>query len=491
MSTPQEGFQKKSIPKTSSGIVGLDQILFGGLPTGRTTLISGGPGTGKTVFGLEFLYRGALAGEPGILITFEEEAEEVRRNAQAIGWDLAQLEQQKKLFIMHAELPLDLILSGEFTINGLLAILVGQVQALGAQRIVIDAIDRILNLFSDRLRWQNQLHTLHHWLRTQRLTAVITAKNSGNKKNSYPFLDYLLDCVVHLDQRVIGQVMTRRLRVMKYRGSGFLSNEYPYLISDHGIEIIPISSSQLHQQAIGAYMSTGNKQFDKLLGGGFRTGAGIVLAGSSGTGKTTLVSSIASAASKQGKKVLFISFEESEKAIVNTMLSSGIDLQPALDANNLKFLNVFPESVGVEEHLFNISSTIKSYEPDIFILEGISATNRIGSEKAAFDLLVRLIDLCKENAITSILTNQLYSDPSNGSPIIEHISGIGISSLIDTLILLEQRWEQNSHMRRLLIIKSRGSNHSHQYHTFNITDHGIDINASQLDEFGLSKKERV
>jgi circadian clock protein KaiC len=173
------------------------------------------------------------------------------------------------------------------------------------------------------------------------------------------------------------------------------------------------------------------------------------------------------------------------------MLSSGIDLQPALDANNLKFLNVFPESVGVEEHLFNISSTIKSYEPDIFILEGISATNRIGSEKAAFDLLVRLIDLCKENAITSILTNQLYSDPSNGSPIIEHISGIGISSLIDTLILLEQRWNQNAHVRRLVIIKSRGSNHSHQYHTFNITDHGIDINASQLDEFGLSKKERV
>lgn len=480
---------KAPIPKISTGIAGLDDILFGGLPQGRTTLVSGGPGTGKTVLGLEFLYRGALAGEPGIFITFEESEEAIRRNARAMGWDIEALEQSGKLIIMQAEVPVDLVLSGEFDIDGLLAILRGQIQALAAQRIVIDAIDRLLQLFYDRLRRQNQLHALHRWLRQEAVTAVLTAKKPSGRKNRYPILDYLVDCVIHLDQRVVGQVMTRRLRVLKYRGSGFLSNEYPYFISPQGIELMPISTSQLHQLAPGSPISTGNSQLDALLGGGIRQAASVVIAGSSGTGKTTLACSFAVAACARGEKVLYISFEESQAALVQTMLSPGIDLRPALTAKRLKVMTALPESVGAEEHLIKILNAIESFQPGYLILEAISATQRIGSKQAAFDFLVRLIDSCKAHGITSIYTNQTLSVPSQLAPNIEHISGIGISSLVDTLLLLEQRWQLQVYERRLVIIKSRGSNHSHQFHTFNITDEGIIINERPVGAASKSSQE--
>jgi circadian clock protein KaiC len=437
--------------------------------------VSGGPGTGKTVLGLEFLYKGALAGEPGIFITFEESEKAIRRNAQAMGWDVETLEQSGKLFIVQTEIPIDLIVSGEFDIGGMLAILAGQVEAIGAQRVVIDALDRLLQLFHDRLLRQNQLHTLHRWLRREELTAVITTKHSNSKSNYQPILDYLFDCVIHLDQRVLGQVMTRRIRVLKYRGSGFLSNEYPYVISPHGIALMPISKAQLRQQALGAPASTGNSVLDTLLGGGFRQAASVIIAGSSGTGKTTLACSFAVAACTRGEKVLYISFEESQEALVQTMLSPGIDMRPALEAKQLRILTAFPESVGGEEHLIKILNAINSFKPNYLILEAISSTQRIGSQQAAFDLLVRLIDCCKSQGITSIFTNQTQSFSSQTYANIEHISGVGISSLIDTLILLEQKWGPDTYQRRLVIIKSRGSNHSHQFHTFTITDQGITI----------------
>jgi circadian clock protein KaiC len=482
---------KISISKTPTGINGLDDILLGGWPQGQTTLVSGGPGTGKTVLGLEFLYNGALAGEPGIFITFEESESAIRRNAHAMGWDLQALEQSGKLFIMQAELPIDLILSGEFDVGGMLAILGGQVQALGAQRIVIDAIDRLLQLFQDRLLRQNQLYSLHRWLLQAELTAVITAKHLDNESNLFPMLDYLFDCVIHLDQRVVGQVMTRRMRVLKYRGSGFLSNEYPYVISPNGITLMPISTAQLRQQALGPRLSTGNSQLDTLLGGGFRQAASIVIAGTSGTGKTTMASSIAVAACARGDKVLYISFEESREALVQTMLSPGVDMRPALASQRLKILTAFPESIGAEEHLVRILNAINSFKPDYLILEAISATRRIGSEQAAFDLLVRLVDTCKAQGITSIFTNQTRAFPSETFLNIEHISGVGISSLIDTLLLLEQNWLPHEHERRLVIIKSRGSNHSHQFHTFAITDQGITFKALTAHDAPETSQEAI
>jgi circadian clock protein KaiC len=458
----------KPISKVPTSITGLDDILLGGLPQGRTAVFSGGPGTGKTVLGLEFLYRGALAGEPGIFVTFEESADAIRRNAQALGWSIQALEDAGQLAVVQADLPVSLIFSGEFNIGGLLAILSGYSQALGARRIVIDAIDVLLRLFDDPVQQRNQLYALHHWLIEQGLTVVITTKDTDREGKLNDFLDYLADCVVRLDQRVGDQVVTRRLRVIKYRGSAFLSNEYPYVISANGIELMPVSTVHLQHQRLGPPISTGNGRLDELLGGGFRHAACILIGGFSGTGKTTLACTFAAAACERGERVIYISFEESAEALVSTMLSPSIDLQPALEAQQLVILTVMPESTGAEEHLLRIFQSIDSFQPDHLIVDAISACRRMGSERAAFDFLVRLTNTCKAKGITCIYTNQTGSSSS-----IEEISGIGISSLVDAMLLLEQRWVRDSYERRLLIIKARGSKHSHAFQPFTIDDDGI------------------
>ena len=473
MLIPDEAHQAslgKPISKVPTSITGLDDILLGGLPQGRTAVLSGGPGTGKTVLGLEFLYRGALAGEPGIFVTFEESADAIRHNAQSLGWDIQALEDAGQLAVVQADLPISLVVSGEFNIGGLLAILSGYSRTLGARRIVIDAVDVLLRLFDNPIQQRNQLYTLHHWLLEQGLTAVITAKDADHERKLNDFLDYLADCVVRLDHRVVDQVVTRRLRVIKYRGSAFLSNEYPYVISANGIELMPVSTVHLQHQKLGSPTSTGNGRLDELLGGGFRRAASILIGGFSGTGKTTLACTFAAAACEREDRVIYISFEESAEALVNTMLSPSIDLQSAVEAQQLMILTVVPESTGAEEHLLRIFQAIDSFQPDHLIVDAISACRRMSSEKAAFDFLVRLTNTCKTKGITCIYTNQTRSSSS-----IEEISGIGISSLVDVMLLLEQRWVRDLYERRLLIIKARGSKHSHAFQPFTINDDGIKI----------------
>ncbi|MCB0061195.1 MAG: circadian clock protein KaiC [Caldilineaceae bacterium] len=463
------------IPKVPTGVHGLDEILSGGLPQGGATLILGGPGTGKTILGLDLLFQGILAGEPGIFVTFEESAAAIRRNALALGWDLAAAESDGMLFLMQADVPVDLVISGEFSIDGLLAILDGQAKAMGAQRLVIDAIDGLLRLFEDNLRRQNQLYILHSWLRRQQVTAVLTAKHTKHTADSSETLDYLVDCILRLDQRVVNQVTTRRLRVLKYRGSDFLSNEHPYIIASTGVRLMPVSSAQLRQQPLGTPIPTGNLQLDRLLQGGIRRASSVLIAGSSGTGKTTLACTYTVAACQRGERVLYISFEESQAALVNTMLSPGVDLHPALDAKQLQILATMPESLGVEEHLMRILDALDQFQPQHLVLEAISACWRMGSQHAAFDFLVRLIDACKERGITSLYTNQIRKSRSGYTSGVEEIGGIGLSSLMDTLLLLEQQWWQQAYTRRLLIIKARGSGHSHHFHSFTISDDGITI----------------
>jgi circadian clock protein KaiC len=461
-----------NIRKIATRIEGFDQILKGGLPESRTTLLIGGPGTGKSLFGLEFLYRGALAGDAGIFVSFEERASALRENAATLDWQLAPLEAAGRLFLFEARLDPRAIVTGGFGIQPFLAILDAKLKAMRATRVVIDAVDVLMRLIGDDRREQDELMALHRWLEDRGVTAVLTVKapRDTDRAVRYDFLDYLADCVIHLDNRTLSQLTTRRLRVVKYRGSAFGSNEYPFVIESPGITLLPISDIGLSHRALGERLSTGLPALDDLIGGGFRRSSSILISGSTGTGKTTLCSIFARAACTRGEDVLFLSFEESQSALVSAMLSSGTDLAPAIAGGRLHLLTAMPEAMGAEQHLARALRAIREFQPSCVVIESASACKRMGTEQAAFEYLARLINSCKERGITVVATNQTAGFMNQ-----EEISGIGISSLIDTVMLLRLAEEAGILRRKLLVMKFRGSDHSNHYHDFLITDHGIEI----------------
>ena len=466
-----------TIDKYPTRIDGLDQILQGGLPVGHTTLLIGGPGAGKSLFGLEIVYRSALVGDAGVFISFEERASALRHNAATLGWALAPLEQSGKLFLLEARLDPKAIVTGSFGIQPFLLILEGKLKAMGARLVVIDALDVLMRLINDEHREHNELLVLHRWLEEHEITALLSVKaaRDGHHGGHFDFLDYLADCVIHLDNRMIGQLSTRRLRVAKYRGSGFGSNEYPFVIGPPGIKLLPISEVGLSHLALGERFSTGLKVLDGLLGGGFRRASSILISGSTGTGKTTLCSTFVQAASARGENVLYISFEESQAALVSAMHSPGIDLAPAVACGAIRFLTAMPEAMGAEQHMVRTLATIRQLQPSCVILESASACKRMGTEQAAFEYLMRLISACKDIGISIVVTNQTAGFLNQ-----DEISGIRISSLIDTVIQLRLVEERGVLQRKLLIMKARGTSHSHHYHDFAITDHGIDLSSEVI-----------
>jgi circadian clock protein KaiC len=466
--------KRQPIPKVPTRITGLDEILEGGLPRGRTTVISGGPGSGKTVLGLEFLCRGAMAGEPGVFVTFEERAEAIRLNALAMGWDLAALEKAGKIAVIEARLPGEEIVSGDFDIQGLLAIVGGHVKRIGARQIVMDALDVLLRIYGDVKHERKELSRLHDWLTDQELTSVLSVKthHDDNQGSQYEFLDFMADCVIRLDHRVVGQVATRRLRVIKYRGSGFGTNEYPYVFGEHGIVLFPLTTAELTHQPLGTKVSTGLKGLDLMLDGGFRLASCVLISGNSGTGKTTLASTFAEAACHRGERVLYLNFEESKEAMISGMLSPGIDLRPSIRAQTLLVQTATPESTGSDNHLNRVIETIASFKPDHLILDAVSACIRMGSKQAAFDFMMRLVSVVKERGITSILTNQISSGIVNND---EELSGIGFSSVVDAVVQLRFVETGEEMIRQMLIVKSRGSAHSNRRQSYVITDRGIEF----------------
>jgi len=466
------GVKASELRKAATRITGLDEVLNGGLPEGRTTLVSGGPGSGKSVLGLEFLYRGAVDGDPGIFVTFEERAKAVRQNALTLGFDLAHLEKAGTLFLMDGHVNPELVLSGDFNLKGLFGVIEGKVKAMGARRIVFDAVDVLLRLFDDPVRERNELYALHDWLTDRQMTALITVKTSKNNNISsrYEFLDFMADCVIELDQRVLEQTTTRRIRVVKYRGSDFFRNEYPFVIAENGIKIIPLSTISLKHQALGPKLSSGHPRLDYILDGGYRRSSATLISGTSGTGKTTVACTFVQAACARGERTLYINFEESPDAMVSGMLSPGIDLRPALKAGTLRIMATMPEIVGAEEHLLQAIQAMDAFEPSHVVVDAISACKRIGTEQASFEYLMRLTNTCKERGITTIFTNQ-----TEGFQETHEISGTGISSVIDTVIFLRYIDIGGELNRMLLVMKSRGSKHSNQYREFQITDHGIEI----------------
>jgi len=466
------GVTPKPLSKAAVGNPGLDQILLGGLPRGRTTLFSGGPGCGKSLLALEFVLRGAEAGEPGIFVPFEERAEAVRANALTLGWDLEALERERRLFILDTHIDHETLVSGSFDFKGLLAIIEGVARDIGSKRLALDAIDVLLRFLGDPGREREQLFALSDWLLDRAMTSVLTVKRSADQDGTsrYEFLDYLADCVIHLDQRVTDQVTTRRLRVLKYRGSDYGRNEYPFVTAAGGLRIIPVSSAELRHKELGGPVSSGQADLDEVLGGGYLRASCAMIAGASGTGKTTLTSTFARAAAARGEKVLLISFEESIEAICGTMLSSGIDLRPGLEAGMIRPLTTMPEAMGVEQHLLRILDAIDEFGPEHMIVDAVSATNRMGSGQSAFEFLVRLVNSCRERGITMIFANQTFEE---SRPL--EIAGQQISSLVDTIVHLRYVESGGETNRVLAIIKSRGRQHSNQIREFRITDRGVEL----------------
>ena len=464
--------QAIALPKVATRVDGLDVVLHGGLPAGRSTLLSGGPGCGKSLLALEFLYRGALAGEPGILVLFEEGAAAVRQNALTLGWDLAPLEQAGTLWLLEKFLDPAVVLAGDFDLQGLLAVLGGQATRLGARRVVLDGVDVLTRILADPQRERSELCALHRWLLDRGLTAILTMKETPEHGPlpSYAFLDFMADCVIKLDQRFAAQINTRRLQVLKYRGSGFGRNEYPYVIMDDGVHILPISAIDLVQQPLGDLVTSGTPGLDTVLGGGYRSGASFLLAGAPGTGKTTLASSILQAACARGEQALFIAFEESAAAIISNMLSTGIDLRLALQAETLRFQTALPEAAGVEEHLFRALHTLRTFQPHLVVVDALSSTLRMGTVQAAFEYAIRLFHACKERGTTCVFTNQI-----SGAEEEYQFADVGVSSLADIIVVLRTVESDHTLRRMLLVRKARGAAASHQVHEFHITDRGIEV----------------
>jgi circadian clock protein KaiC len=463
----------QELEKAASHIAGFDEILFGGLPEGRTTLIEGGPGTGKSILGLEFLYRGALVGQAGIFVAFEEQAKAVRRNALTLGWDIEALEQAGTLSIIEAHLDPGTVVSGDFNINGLLAIIEGQSRSIKAKRIVFDAMDVLLRLYEDPGRERGEMYALHEWLLSHEMTAILTVKapHGNSSGGRYEFLEYMADCVVRLVQRPGEWVSTRELQVLKYRGSDFGRNAYPFVIQPGGVHVIPISEFGLQHKPLGPHVSTGNADLDILLGGGYRKGSAILVAGFSGTGKTTIANTFVKAACERGERVLFLGFEESQESMVETMLSPGIDLRPAIESGRLKLVTAMPEAFATEKHLVLTFMAVDEFQPDHVVVDAISAFDRMGTSRAAFEFAMRLVNRGKDRGITVLLVNQTAGVAEDRHT----ISGLGISSIIDTILWLRFVEAGDSIKRNLLVIKSRGSRHSNNYRDFSITDHGVKL----------------
>jgi circadian clock protein KaiC len=455
-----------------TGIAGLDVVLGGGVPAGRVTILSGGAGSGKSTMGLQCLLRGAADGHAGILVMFEERAASVRQDAWSRGWDLARLEKQDKLCLIDARVDPKAVLAGEFSINGLLAILDHRIKAMRAKYVVIDAVDALLHLYDSPMRERHELYALHEWLLDRGVTTIMTVKAVQEEATlgRYAFLDFMADCVIQVDQRVTAQITTRRLRVIKYRGSGYGRNEYPFVINETGISIIPMTSNVLRHRPAGSKMSSGTGWLDDALDGGYRRGTAILVAGSAGAGKTTMACIFTRAACLRGERVLYLNFEESPEAMVGNMLSLGLALQPLISKKRLFIRSYLPEAMGVEEHLFHSLKDIEECQPTSVVVDAISACRRMGSEQAAFDYLMRMLNACKERGITCMFLNQ-----SLGRDVVADVSGIGISSLIDTVILLRHLPVGIAMVRQLLVMKARGSRHSELFHEFRITDRGIDL----------------
>jgi len=461
------------IPKTPTGISGLDEITQGGIPKGRPTLVCGEAGCGKTLLSLEFIVRGVIDfNEPGVFMAFEEKVDELTMNVGSMGFDLNKLQSENKIKLDYIHIDRSEIEeTGEYDLEGLFIRLGYAIDSIGAKRVVLDTIESLFSGLTNQGILRAELRRLFNWLKTKGVTAIITGeRGEGPSLTRQGLEEYVSDCVILLDHRVVNQISTRRLRIVKYRGSLHGTNEYPFLIDDDGISVLPVTSLKLQKEVSTERISSGIPALDKMMGGkGFFKGGSILVSGTAGTGKTSIAAFFANETCNRKQRCLYFAFEESPNQIIRNMRSINMDLQIHVDSGLLKFHAARPTLHGLEQHLVSMYKIIKTFKPSAVVLDPITNLVTIGSVSEVKAMLVRLIDFLLEEQITVMFTALTLN-----SAVTEQTDE-GVSSLVDTWLLVRDIEFNGERNRGMYIMKSRGMKHSNQVREFIITDKGIDL----------------
>jgi len=461
-----------TLPKSITGIRGLDEITTGGLPAGRPTLICGSAGSGKTVFSIEFLVHGATQyNEPGVFVAFEEKAEELAVNVASLGFDLNQLQQDGQIRIDHVHIERSEIEeTGEYNLEGLFIRLGYAIDSIGAKRVVLDTIESLFAGLTNQAVLRSELRRLFEWLKEKKVTTIITGEKGEASLTRQGLEEYVSDCVILLDHRVENKISTRILRIVKYRGSVHGTNEYPFLIDEEGISVLPVTSLRLNHPVSSQRLSSGIPGLDKMLAGeGFYKASSILVSGTAGTGKTSIAGSFVDKACKEGMRTIYFAFEESPYQIVRNMLSINIDLRSHLDNGLLQFSASRPTLNGLEMHLLNIMKLVEKFKPQVIVLDPISNLITVGSTSEVKSLLTRLIDFLQNQQITVMFTALALNDNKTEQ------TDEGVSSLVDVWILVRDIESNGERNRGLYVMKSRGMKHSNQVREFVITDEGLKL----------------
>jgi len=472
----------QTLPKSPTGIQGFDEITSGGLPTGRPTLVCGGAGCGKTLFGMEFLVRGATQfNEPGVFMSFEETNEELTKNVSSLGFDLEALVRNRKIALDHVHIERSEIEeTGEYDLEGLFVRLNYAIDSIGAKRVVLDTIESLFAGLPNHLILRAELRRLFHWLKDKGVTAIITGERGEETLTRQGLEEYVSDCVIMLDHRVTDQTSTRRLRVVKYRGSMHGTNEYPFLIDENGFSVLPVTSLGLKHIVSNERISSGITLLDKMLEGkGYYRGSTVLVSGTAGVGKTSVAAHFAEDACKRGERVLYFCFEESPNQLMRNMLSIGIKLEPWARKGLLQFQATRPTFYGLEMHLAVTHKIVSAFKPAVVILDPINTFVIGDKDNEVKTMLMRIVDFLKANQITALFTSLTSRESALES------SDVGISSLIDTWLLLRDIELNGERNRGMYVLKSRGMANSNQIREFILTDHGVELREAYVGASGV------
>ena len=462
--------------KCPTGIQGFDQITEGGLPRDKTTLLCGSAGSGKTLWGIDFLINGALnSNEPGVFVSFEETEEELFNDVASINLDLRRLVSENKILLQHIVLERRDIQESDFNLEGIFIRLEHAIESVGAKRIVLDSIESLFAGLTNPGILRLEIKRLFRWLKEKKVTALITGEPGQDSYTRHGLEEYISDCIILLDNRVSEQISIRRIRIIKYRGSNHGTNEYPFVIDKDGLSVIPITSAGLNHPGTHKRISTGVHSLDKMFqGGGYTRGSTVLISGTAGTGKTSLAAAFSIERCKRGERCLFLSYEESAGQLIQNMRSIGIHFEPFIKRGLLRIVSTRPSFFGLEMHLLDLYKAITEFKPQSVIIDPLTSLIGEGNQREIQSMVTRMIDLLKSKGITGLFTSLVSSTAQN------YASGeVGVSSLIDTWIVVRELEDAGRRRRRgLYIVKSRGMGHSSDVHKLILSDDGIDLVAT-------------